>query len=108
MSALLPHHTHRMHEAQMAQGLARAQLTQTQHALQQMRARRVVVTPNRTCAASGQPIRDRVFVVYPNNTVVLMQHARRRDGELEHRCPLTGRDFQKLPLEPEYEPIPTD
>jgi hypothetical protein len=104
-AAMLPHHTHRMHEAQMRQGLARGDLTQAQQELLRMRGRRVVITQGRTCAASGQPVADRVFVVHPSNSVVLF--GARREGELEHRCPLTGRDYHKLPLHPS-EPIPSD
>ena len=104
-AAMLPHHTHRMHEAQMRQGLARADLTQAQQELLRMRGRRVVITQERACAASGQPVANRVFVVHPSNSVVLF--GARREGELEHRCPLTGRDYRKLPLHPS-EPLPSD
>ena len=88
-------------DADLASLSAQAHLTQTQHELQRMRERRVLVTKNRTCAATGQPIRDRVFVVYPNNTLVLSHAA-------TDACPVTGRDFRKLPLEPAFERIPTD
>ena len=101
LGAMLAESTHTRHEAQMLHGLARAHLTQTQHSLQLMRERRVVITKTRTCPASHQPIRDRVFVVYPNNTVVLSAAA-------TANCPVTGRDFKSLPLEAAYEDIPTD
>ena len=93
-AAMLPQHTHRMHEAQMRQGLARAELTQAQQELLRMRGRRVVITQERACAASGQPVANRVFVVHPSNSVVLFG-ARREVNSGSHpsasACTLAGR-----------------
>ena len=87
------------HEAQVIRGLSRALQQQTSQQLQQLRGRRVVVTPDRVCEVSSKPVGDRVFVVYPNSTLVLFGAASPADNV----CPVTGRDFAQQPLEPEYE-----
>ena len=97
---------HRLHEAQLRRGLARAQHQQTQQLLQRLRERRVVVSADRLCQASGKPLGDSVFVVYPNNATVLF--AQRSRGDEEALCPVTGRDFARLPIDPTFEPLESD
>ena len=93
-------------EAMVAsQSFARRRHRPSQAKVRSTTQRRVVITQERACAASGQPVANRVFVVHPSNSVVLF--GARREGELEHRCPLTGRDYRKLPLHPS-EPLPSD
>ena len=73
------------HEAQVIRGLSRALQQQTSQQLQQLRGRRVVVTPDRVCEVSSKPVGDRVFVVYPNSTLVLFTFAKNlaaKSGEI--------------------------
>ncbi|KAL1528933.1 hypothetical protein AB1Y20_010255 [Prymnesium parvum] len=105
-AAVLPHQVHRVHDAQLRRGLARALHQQTQQQLQRLRERRVVVTADRQCQVSGKAIGDAAFAVYPNNSVVLFNQCSRGDDEAV--CPVTGRDFALLPIDLRFECLQTD
>ena len=102
---ILPLQAHRLRESQIRRGLARAQHQRIQQLLTRLRGRRVVVGNDRACQVSDKLIGDSIFVVYPNNCVVLL--GARSRGE-EAVCPVTGRDFARLPIDPACEEQPTD
>eukprot|EP00966_Prymnesium_polylepis_P001766 40464-Prymnesium_polylepis.1 len=106
LRTVLPQQGHRRREAQLRRGLARAVHQQTQLQLQRLRERRVVVSADRVCEVSNKPIGDAIFVAYPNNRVVLFNERSR--GEMECVCPVTGRDFSVLPIDPLFEAVESD
>jgi hypothetical protein len=77
---------------QISKALIKADHVQVLHDYHTRRNRSVQITSGRKCRVSGKKIGTSAFVVYPNNTVVLLG-----EKPLPNVDPVTGRDFSTAP-----------
>jgi len=92
-SAVRQHSEHR-NNLDITKALLRADHLKVSDEYQQRRSRRVVVTAGKRCKVSGAKLGTSAFLVYPNNTCVLL-------GEKSdvHVCPVSGRNFKESPAD---------